>query len=158
MLIIDKNFKNPNYGYWCNAGGDLHYHAKYYLEEYELPHELRWLYNNLWGDGYDNPCYLMDMNKQYGLAFVVEYDTYTAEDCGFYEETLKTDLFKKAVVAASGIEMEIDTDKIVTIEPNDFDQNGWCIIVFIPFNELCGKEMTTDKLMKISKDISKIAY
>ena len=157
MLIIDKNFKNPNYGYWCNACGDLHYHAKYGLEESELTHELRWIYNNLWSDGYDLLCYLMDMDGRNGLALVAEYDTCTAEYCGIYEE-LEENLFRKAVVAASRIEMEIDTDKIVTIEPNDFDRNGWCIVVFIPFNELCGKEMTTDKLMKISKDICKIAY
>ena len=161
MLIVDKNFEKLNYGYWCNSCGELHFHGQYDLEEQDLPHELRWVYRCLWGDVYHLPCYLMDMAvqyKEYGLAFVVEYDDCTAEDCGIDEENMETDLFKKAVIAASRIEMEIDMDKVIMIDANGFCKGGWCIVVFIPANELLKKANTRDKLQELSKEICNIAY
>ena len=71
---------------------------------------------------------------------------------------MEIDLFKKAVIAASRIEMEIDMDKVIMIDANGFCKGGWCIVVFISANELLKKANTRDKLQELSKEICNIAY
>ncbi len=74
--------------YWSNACGELHYHGEYMITEDELPAPLKDAYLNLWSEGHGFPCYLVETDDGYRIAFTVLYNESIADDTGLSMEEL----------------------------------------------------------------------
>ena len=102
MLYEFKDELGGNFVYWCNATGDLHHNAEYWIDDVEeLPTELQRAYNELRSENYWANQYIVEFNGKYGVALIAEYDKYFAEDLGISYEELVGFAKEKAIECAS---------------------------------------------------------
>lgn len=155
-IDLNESYDNGELRYWCNNAGDLfNPETKKDCVVNDLPHKIKNLYLNYWGETYNSAVYVAEYNENPVIVFCYLFDKEYVEDVMNGVKVAEFDIYNGTDWLAVHDVANMLTDKLpvgcCVFAGKNTDSDGHEILVSVPYK-------MRDKLEEIDKLLEQFVY